>query len=483
MFIYVIPLLLGAAFSIPLLSIKTDRPAPFIALASLAASLLIVAASAPPVLGGAVYKWHMASWAPPIGIAIAVDGLGLLMAFLITGLALASAVFSYRYITHRRPEFYTVLLLMVAGMFGIAITGDLFNLYVFFEIMSASSYILVAWNRTRESLEGSIKYLIINAFATSLILLGIAFMYGLTGTLNMADIAVRLQPSIILATAVGLMMTGFLVKAALFPLHFWLADAHPAAPSPMSALLSGVVVNLGLYSMLRFAFIISPAMNVYSILLVLGILSVVIASFLAMVQKDIKRLLAYSTIVQMGYCFLAIGLGTQLGLSAGLFHMLNHALAKCLLFLCAGVIVYTVGVRNMNELGGLAKRMPIVAGCFGIGALSIVGIPPFSGFASKYMIYLATWEVSPILTVFAIVMAGVTLVYNIKAFSAIFLGPENKNLRIERTVPKSMVLVLLGLAAVIVVLGFFPDLGLSLVQPATASLLNLPNYISVVLGV
>jgi proton-translocating NADH-quinone oxidoreductase chain N len=365
-------------------------------------------------------------------------------------------------------------------MFGIAITGDLFNLYVFFEIMSVSSYILVAWSRTREALEGSIKYLIMNAFATSLILLGIAFMYGLTGTLNMADIATKVQPSIILVTSVGFIMTGFLVKAALFPLHFWLADAHPAALSPMSALLSGVVVNLGLYSMLRFAFIISPVMNIYSILLILGILSITVASLLAVVQKDIKRLLAYSTIAQMGYCFLAIGLGTQLGLSAGLFHMLNHAIMKSLLFFSVGVIVYTVGVRNMNELGGLWKRMPIVASCFGIGALAIVGLPPFSGFASKYMIYLATWEVSPILTVFAIVMSGVTLIYFLKAFSSIFLGPENA--KVEKPVPKSMLVVLLSLTAIIVIIGFFPGLGLALVQPAAASLLNLPNYISVVLG-
>jgi proton-translocating NADH-quinone oxidoreductase chain N len=483
MFIYVIPLLLGAAFFIPLISLKTDKLAPLVAIGAIAASLLIVVVSAPPVLAGHIYKWYMASWAPPIGIAIAVDGLSLLMTVIITGLGLAATVFSYRYISHRKPEYYTVLMLLVAGMFGIAITGDLFNLYVFFEIMSASSYILVAWSRTKESLEGSIKYLIINAFATSLILLGIAFMYGLTGTLNMADIATKIQPSIILTTAVGLMMTGFLVKAALFPLHFWLADAHPAAPSPMSALLSGVVVNLGLYSMLRLIFITSPVLNVYSILLLAGILSIVVASFLAMVQKDIKRLLAYSTIVQMGYCFLAIGLGTPLGISAGLFHMLNHAVIKSLLFLCVGVIVYTVGVRNMNELGGLGKRMPIVAACFAIGALAIVGIPPFSGFASKYMIYLATWEISPLLTVFAIVMAGVTLIYNLKAFSSIFLGPENKNLKIQRPVPKSMLVVLLALTAIIVIVGFFPELALSLIQPATASLLNLPNYISVVLGV
>ncbi|MCX6814484.1 MAG: proton-conducting transporter membrane subunit [Candidatus Aenigmarchaeota archaeon] len=482
MFIYVIPLLLGAAFFIPMLSIKTDKAAPLIAIVAIGTALFIVVLSAPPILGGQIYKWYMASWAPPIGIAIAVDGLSLLMTVIITGLGLAAAVFSYRYITRRKPEYYAILLLVVSGMFGIAITGDLFNLYVFFEIMSVSSYIIVAWSRTREALEGSIKYLIINAFATSLILLGIAFMYGLTGTLNMADIATKIQPSIILTTSMGLMMTGFLVKAALFPLHFWVADAYPAAPSPMSALLSGVMVNLGLYSILRVIFITSPMINVYFILVLLGMISMVVGGFMAIIQKDIKRLLAYSSVSQMGYCFLAIGLGTSLGLSAGLFQVLNNAVMKSLLFFCAGVIVYTVGVRNMNELGGLWKKMPLVAACFVVGALAIAGVPPFSGFASKYMIYLATWEVSPFLTVFAIVISGVTLIYYLKAFSTIFLGPENKNLKIERPVPKSMMTVILALTAAIIVLGFFPELGLALVQPATASLLNLPNYISVVLG-
>lgn len=482
MFVYLIPVLLAAAFLIPIVSLKKREAAPFIAIAATGFSLFLVMISAPPVLGGEIYKWSMSGWLPPIGIAIAVDGLSLLLTIIITGLGFAAALFSYRYISARKAEYYTVLLLIIAGMTGVAVTGDLFNLYVFFEVMSASSYILVAWSRTKEALEGGIKYMILNAFSTSMILLGIALIYGVTGTLNMADIAVRLEPSLALTTAVGLMMTGFLVKAALFPLHFWLADAHPAAPSPMSALLSGAVVNVGLYSMLRLIFLTSPVMNLSFILVVLGMVSMLIGAFFAMVQKDIKRLLAYSTITQMGYCFLAIGLGTTLGLSAGLFHMLNNAVMKSLLFFCVGVIVYTTGVRNMNELGGLGKKMPIVAACFLVGALAISGIPPFSGFASKYMIYLATWEASPILTVFALVISGVTLSYNLKAFSAIFLGPENRNLKIEKTVPKTMMAVLLSLTAIIIIVGFFPTLGLSIVQPAVTSLLNLPNYISVVLG-
>ena len=482
MLIYVIPLLLGAAFFIPIVSLKSPRVSPAVAITASGIAFLLVLMSAPPILGGGIFRWSMAGWLPPIGIAIAVDGLGLLMALVITGLGFSAAVFSYSYISHRKPEFYTVLLLIISGMFGVAITGDLFNLYVFFEIMAASSYILVAWMRTKESLEGAIKYMLINALSTSLIILGIGLMYGITGTLNMADIASKVQPSIALTVSLAFMMTGFLVKAALFPFHFWLVDAHPAAPSPMSALLSGAVVNLGLYAMVRLAFLTSAVISLDFVLVVLGIFSMLIGALLAMVQKDIKRLLAYSTIVQMGYCFLAIGMGTPLGLSAGLFHMLNNAIMKALLFFCAGVVVYTVGVRNMNELGGLGKRMPIVAACFLVGALAISGIPPFNGFASKYMIYLATWEVSPLLTVFALVIAGLTLAYNLKAFSSIFLGPENKELKIEKSVPKSMMAVLLALTALCIIIGFFPQLGLAIVEPATASLLNLPNYISVVLG-
>jgi len=481
MFIYTIPILLAAAFLIPVLSLKIPKAAPFAAVAGIGAAFLVVVLSASPILEGQIYKFYMASWVPPIGIAIAVDGLSLLMALIATGLGLAAAVFSYRYISHRKPEYYTVLLLMAAGMVGISITGDLFNLYVFFEIMSAASYILVAWTRTKEALEGAIKYLIINAFATSLILLGIAFMYGLTGTLNMADIALKVQPSIVLATSVGLMVTGFAIKSALFPLHFWLADAHPAAPSPMSALLSGAVVNIGLYSMLRLAFITSPVLDFYLIMLVLGALSMAAAGFMSVLQKDIKRLLAYSTISQIGYCFFAIGLGTSLGITAGLFHMLNHAIMKGLLFFCAGAVIYSTGIRNMNEMGGLAKRMPLVTACFGIGALAIAGIPPFNGFASKYLIYLAAWEINPLLAVFAIVIAGVTLAYYLKAFSGMFLGPESPGLQIQK-IPMSMLVPILALTILCVIIGIFPEAGLSLAQAAAASLLNLPDYISTVLG-
>ena len=482
MFVYLVPVLLAAAFLIPITSLKRRDAAPFIAIAATGLAFAIAIVSAPPVLGGEIYKWAMSGWMPPIGIAIAVDGLSLLLALIVTGLGFAASVFSYRYVSHRKPEYYTILLLIIAGMAGISVSGDLFNLYVFFEVMSGASYILVAWSRTKESLEGGIKYMILNAFSTGILLLGISFMYGATGTLNMADIAVRLQPSLAATTAVGLIMTGFLVKAALFPLHFWLADAHPAAPGPMSALLSGAVVNIGLYAILRLIFLTSAIMDLGFILVVMGMLSMVIGSFFAMLQKDIKRLLAYSTVAQMGFCFLVLGLGTTLGLSAGLFHMLNNAVMKSLLFFCVGVIVHTTGVRNMNELGGLGKRMPIVAACYLAAALSISGIPPFSGFASKYMIYLATWEVSPILTMFALVVSAVTLSYNLKAFSTIFLGPENRSLKIEGTVPKTMIAVILGLTAIIVVVGFLPGLGLAVVEPATASLLNLPNYISVVLG-
>lgn len=480
MFIYAIPLLLCAAFLIPIISLKSQRPAPLIAILAIGISFLIVLMSAPPIMQGGIFRWSMSGWEPPIGIAIAVDGLGLLMALLVTGIGLAASVFSYRYIGGRKSEFYAALLLIVAGMYGVSITGDLFNLYVFFEIMSGASYILTVWSRSKESVEGGIKYMIISALSTSMILIGIAFLYGSVQTLNMADIAARLQPSISATVSLAFIVTGFLLKAAQFPFHFWLADAHPAAPSPMSALLSGVVVNMGLYSMLRLGSLTSSAYDFALIMLILGMVSMLVGSFMALQQKDIKRLLAYSTIVQMGYCFLALGLGTPLGLAAGLFHMLNHALMKSLLFFCVGALVYTVGIRNLNELGGLGKRMPVVAGCFLVGALAIAGIPPLSGFASKYMIYLATWEVSPLLTAFAIVISGITLAYNLKAFSSIFLGPEK--LKVERTVPRSMMAVILSLTGLCLLIGFFPEIGLAIVQPAASSLLNLPNYISVVLG-
>ncbi|MEM5812629.1 MAG: proton-conducting transporter membrane subunit, partial [Candidatus Aenigmatarchaeota archaeon] len=317
--------------------------------------------------------------------------------------------------------------------------------------------------------------------STSLILLGIGLIYGLAGTFTLADIALRYQNNIIFTTALGLLLTGFAIKAAIVPFHFWKPDATVGAVEPVAALFSSLSVAMGFYGLTRMLFIFN-LIEISWVLIGTGMLTMAVGAVMALIQADIKRLLAYSTISQMGFCLISLGTGTEAGISAALFQVLNNAIAKVVLFLCVGAIILSAGKSNMNELGGLARKMPLTAGCFLIGSLAVVGIPPLSGFASKYMIYFATWEVSPLLTAFALIFSGFTLAYYLKAFSSIFLGPES-DINATKKAPATMLIPVIALSVLIVVIGFFPQTGLAIVEPATSSLLNLPNYISTVLGV
>jgi multicomponent Na+:H+ antiporter subunit D len=347
--------------------------------------------------------------------------------------------------------------------------------------MSVSSYALTAWFRTKFALEAAIKYLLMGALSTSLVLLGILLMYGLTGTLTLADIATRQPSGVAFSTALALIITGFSVKAAVIPFHFWKPDAAEGAVEPVAAIFCGLSAAIGFYGFTRLLFIFN-LIQLSWILIALGVITMVGGALFALVQNNIKRLLAYSTISQFGYVFIALGLGPQ-GLPAALFHVLNNGLIKVLLFLTVGIVVYHAGTRHISELGGMGKTIPVTAFCFGIGALALTGVPGLNGFASKYLIYLASWEVSPALLVAELVVSGLTLAYYLRVFSCVFLGPERHGPKgAALRIPKLMVIPPVILALLCIVIGVFPQLAMYLVEPAAASLLSLPNYISVVLG-
>jgi len=420
-------------------------------------------------------------WSPPFGITWVMDRFNAMMGLLVTGIAFLVSIYSLRYIKERQHNFYALLCLMTAGLFGVTMTGDIFNMYVFLEILSISCYGLVAFNLDDEAIEGAMKYIILGPLATSLVLLGIALLYGLAGTLNMADLAIKIQPNVFFNIAFAFILAGFSLKSAVIPFHFWLPDVHPVAPSSISAMLSSVVVGTGIYALLRIIFTVFGTLSILWLFIIFGLFTMVIAGLIAIRQRDIKRMIAYSTVSQSGYIFLAIGLGTPLGLTAGIFHLLNNILVKAMLFLIAGIIIWHTQTKDMNELGGLGKQTPLIMVCFGIGALSIAGIPPLNGFASKWMIYVATWEVSPILTVLAIAISAITLIYYLKAFSSIFLGTSKKTF--DKNTPKPMLLPVLLLAIVCVLIGIFPEIVLDvLIRPAVDTLLNQGGYITYVLG-
>jgi len=460
---------------------KHSRGAPLVAIAGIITASVFVILTIPDVWGGKILSFQMGGWIAPFGITIVVDMLTLVFSLLIVGIGLFATVFSYKYIKNRRPEFYALICLMMAGLLGIVHTGDLFNLFVFFEISNVSSYALVAYYRKRHAAEASIKFLILGSLATSMILLGITLVYASIGTLNMADLVLKmpLATGFMIPIALVFMLTGFMFKAGIFPFHFWLPDAHPAAPSPISAMLSGVVISTGVYAVLRVGFIVFGALStMLTILMFFGIASMLIGAVFAILQNDLKRMLAYSSISQVGYIVMSIGLGTSLGLVGGVFHIVNHAIIKSLLFLCAGVIIYHARTSDMAEIGKRIRFGPVLTYAFLIGVLALAGVPFLNGFASKWVIYLSTFEFSVLLTIFTIVISVLTFAYGIRAFYLIFVSGDGAP---EHKTPRSMLAPIIILAVICILIGLLPQIGIA-VSESMCSGLDPVVYAGAVLG-
>ncbi len=412
-----------------------------------------------------VYK--IGGWVPPFGICLVVDGLSSFMLLTVNLIAFFVAIYSLRYMQmySDRTKFFTLFSLMVCGMNGVVITGDLFNLFVFLEIASIASYALVAFGTDAEELEASFKYAIMGSIASSFIFLGIAFLYGFASTLNMADIArvISIKPNVWLVNFVSvLFLMGFGLKAALVPFHAWLPDAHPSAPASISAMLSGVLIKtLGVYALIRIFFnVIDITQNYLSILMFLGALSMLVGVILALSQWDLKRLLAYHSISQIGYVILGIGLGTPLGILGGLFHLFNHSVFKSLLFLNSGAIDYSAGTRDLREMGGLKEVMPTTFKTNLIASMSIAGIPPLNGFFSKLIIIFACIQKGYIgYGICAVIGSILTLASFLKVQKFAFGGQLKNKLKGIKEVPALMKFSLVSLA-IICLLG-----GLMLLAP------------------
>ena len=406
--------------------------------------------------------YHLGGWPTPIGIDMRLDDLAILLLLVINVVGLAVALYSVDYMRRftARSHFYGLFLLMVTGMNGVVLAGDLFNLYVFLEVAAIASYSLVAFGCAHEELEASFKYIVLGSLSSALILIGVALVYGITGTLNLAHIASRIAQTGMdapLLLAFGLFICGFSFKSALVPFHAWLPDAHPAAPAPVSAMLSGVLIKaIGIYVLARLAFnVFGITDNELSMLRWLGLLSMVVGGFLAAGQKDIKRLFAYSSISQVGFMVLGLGLGSPLGLVGALYHLVNHALFKSLLFLNAGAVEYATGTRDLNKLGGLNRKLPVTGATSLIGSMSIAGIPPFSGFWSKLIIVLACIEGGFYgFGAAAVLVSIVTLAYQLKVQRMAFFASLPEALQGLRREPPMMALAMILLALGCIALSF-----------------------------
>jgi len=452
---------LGAAFLISLLGKKIKILSDLLANLGTLGLLIFSLYSVPVALAHKILVYKIGGWMPPIGICMVLDGLTSFMLVTVNLVSFLVTVYSINYMEKYTDKyrFYTLFMLMLAGMNGIIVTGDLFNLFVFLEIASIASYALVAFGTEAEELEASFKYAVMGSVASSFILLGIALLYSYTSTLNMADIAFVLSSkpnSAIIAFITVLFLAGFALKAALVPFHAWLADAHPSAPASISAMLSGVLIKvLGVYALIRIFFSLIGINNtILSILMFLGGLSMLAAVILALAQWDFKRLLAYHSISQIGYVILGIGLGTPLGILGGLFHLFNHSIFKSLLFLNSGAVVYSLGTRDLQKMGGLREKMPVTGNTSLVASMSIAGIPPFNGFFSKFIIILACIQAGRFGYAFCAVIGSIlTLASFMKVQKYAFFGKLNQNLQHIKEVPWAMRLSMIALAVICVVSG------------------------------
>jgi multicomponent Na+:H+ antiporter subunit D len=426
------------------------------------------------IAGGPVLQ-QLSWFGEPVAIRLVLDGFSLFMLMAIALVGLAACLFSIDYMEHygAKANYYALFLVMVAGMNGLVLATDLFSVYLFMEVAAVASYALVAFGLGQDELEAAFKYLMLSVVATAFILISVAVVFGMTGSLDFAAVAKALQ-ELNAGTAVGIasafFLVGFGLKAALIPFHAWLPDAHPSAPAPISAVLSGLLIKVsGVYAMTRIflnVFGLTPALS--TVLMSLGALSMVVAAFLALGQKDMKRMLAYSSISQVGYVVLGIGIGTPLGIAGGLFHLFNHALAKGLLFLTSGSVQQATGTRNLDEMGGLAKRMPITAATNLVGALSIAGVPPLNGFWSKLVIIIALIQSGhPVFAVIAVLASVLTLWYYLLMQRKAFFGKLNEKWAAVKEAPFWMTAATVFLALLCVGIGILFSSTVTIwIQPA-----------------
>ncbi|MEM3492119.1 MAG: proton-conducting transporter membrane subunit [Nitrososphaerota archaeon] len=410
-----------------------------------------------------------------------IDQLSSYMTLIVLGIALASSIYSLGYIHERIPEFYSLLLLLTTGMVGVFYSGDLLTFFVFWELMSISSYILVAFNyREWEAVEASLKYLIMSSTGSAAILFGVSLIYGMTGTLVISDVAARMTSQTAaheIWSIAGLVFIigGLGVNVAMVPFHSWLPDAHPAAPSPISAMLSGVVIKTGVYAMYRLlTMVYPPSMYSWQLgLMLLSILTMTIGNLMAALQTDIKRLLAFSSIANMGYIVFALSIGTELGLSGGLLHVMNHAVSKSLLFLAAGSFIHASGTRNLEEMAGIAKRMPISGISYSIGAFSLAGVPGLNAFVSEYTIIISAFEAGlHILAAIMLINVIIGAMYHLRVVQIIFVKPETEASSRCREPGISIITPLILLSIFSILIGVYASPFLETARGVALTLLN-----------
>ena len=440
-------------------------------------------------LAGQTYTYKMGNWEPPFGIVLQVDALAALLLLIISGASVVALLAAQRSIDaqieeERQPLFYAAWLLALAGLSGIVITADAFNVFVFMEISALASYVLIAGGPDRRALPSVFKYLIMGTIGATFYLIGVGLIYLMTGTLNMADMAARL-PEVAdqkpVLAAVGFITVGLALKAAVFPMHVWLPNAYTYAPHMVTVFLAACSTKVQLYVLFRLDFIVfQPSLSDHSLhfsnfLMPLSIMAILVGSGVAIFEQNLKRLFAYSSVAQIGYIVLGASLVTQTGLTASLVHMFNHALAKGALFLvAAGLAAHFAGLR-LSDLSGAAKRMPWTMAAFVVAAFSLIGIPGTAGFVSKWYLLSAVIDKGGFgiaLAVIIVISSLMAVIYIWRIVEATYFGEPNDDTIVVREAPTVLLAVTWVAALANVYFGLQPHIPAALAEAAAKTLLG-----------
>ena len=440
----------------------------------------------------------------PIRIIFQVDALGALMVVTASLASLAAIVYSLAAESKQSglETFYAMFFLLTTGILGMVSTGDLFNFFVFLEISSLAGAALVAYRvDDGVAVEAGFKYALLSTLGALAVLTAIGILFAQYNALNLATLASRLQFTTLDKLALVLLAVPLAMKCGAVPMHFWTPDAYATAPSSVTALLV-VSSQASLYGLFRILYTLYGDLLQFSwltfgwFLIVLGVLSMFVGVTMAIPQKDVKRLMAYHSVSQTGYMLLGLGVGLAVlgdraalaaygktAMAGGLFHLINNALYKGLLFLTAGAIFLRTGTRNLNKLGGLGHAMPWTMGFFMIGALAIAGIPPFNGFASKLLIYESVFRFSPFLAIVAMIVSILTAASFVKVFHAMFMGAPRAEYAAVREVPAPMLAGMALLTLFVVAAGLMPQPFIDhLIAPAVDALVDRAGYVAAILG-
>jgi proton-translocating NADH-quinone oxidoreductase chain N len=432
------------------------------------------------------------------GSTLQYDALAAFLAIVALSLGSAVAIYSARYMDHDKGTdlYYPLLILMVAGIVGLAMATDLLMLFVFFELMCVSSYALVAFRKERwEAVEAGLKYITMSAVGSVIALFGISLVYAEAGTLSYAGLVGMVTGGALSKMAVLMLVLGFGVKAAIVPLHTWLPDAHSAAPSGISAMLSGIVIQSGFFALVKALLIFAGAGVSYGgLLIALALITMTVGNIMAYIQlafqqADLKRILAYSSVAQMGYIILGVGIGLEYGVrtgfEGGLFHIMTHAFMKGLAFLCAGAIIHQLGTRDVRCMRGIGHSMRVTGFCMAIALLALAGAPPLSGFMSEWMVFRAALETSGTIGTWSIAIVGIALFntvlalgYYLTIIKTMYLRVRVKDVVMAKDPSPYMLAPIVALATLTVLLGIWPELGLRVVKPAVDLLVALARGVA-----